>query len=88
MPKVKRRDLDSILGDVECVVEVVNGSLIEVRAEHPYAAMRCSTVMRLRKVDSQNRTDLIGRSQTSCKIVGGILIFCGGGVTCVMDPLG
>ncbi len=60
-------NLKVILGDLECVVDVVNGSLIEVRADHPYAAMRCSTVMRLRKVDPQNRNDLIGRSQTDCK---------------------
>jgi len=70
-----QENLKVILGDLECAVEIVNGSLIEVRAEHPYAAMRCSTVMRLRKVDPQNRTDLIGRSQTSCKNSRGAFSF-------------
>lgn len=59
-------DLTAIVGDLECVADVVNGSLIEIRASYAYAALRCTTVMRLRKIDPKDRANLIGRSQTDC----------------------
>lgn len=70
------KDPRSISADVECVVELVSGSMIEIRAKHPYGLMQCSTVMWLRKIDPNNKVNLIGNSETTCDNgIGGIYSF-------------